>query len=68
MQSLVERGIMEVDGPPPDGSSRWSSRELDHGIVHLEGHRHVLSRNCCALNVNKVLVMLVQKILSFTCR
>lgn len=42
VQSLVERGIMQVDGPPPDGSSRWSSRELDHGITHLEGHRHVL--------------------------
>lgn len=39
VRSLVENGIMEVDGPPPDGRSRWSRYDLVEEITELEGHR-----------------------------
>ena len=39
VRELVEHGIMEVEGPPPDGRPRWRHRELVNNITDLEGHR-----------------------------
>lgn len=39
VRSLVENGILEVDGPPSDGRSRWSRHDLVNEITDLEGHR-----------------------------
>ena len=37
VRALVENGIMEVDGPPPDGR-----KELVGDVTDLEGHRSAL--------------------------
>ena len=42
VRALVENGIMEVDGPPPDGRSGWSRKELVGDVTDLEGHRSAL--------------------------
>ena len=51
VRELVEHGIMEVDGPPPDGRPRWSHRELVSEVTDLQGHRsaHIVAASGCHL-------------------
>lgn len=39
---IVEDGVLEVDGPPPDGRESWRRGELCGDIEHLGGHRRVI--------------------------
>lgn len=40
-REIVEDGVLEVDGPPPDGRESWRRGELCGDLEHLGGHRRV---------------------------